>query len=86
MAIVLTREQQRWIDEAVAAGRFASVEEALQYALGTVMLLEESLADDDLAWAKPLVEAGRAALAEHGGVPAAKVFEETGATIAQRTS
>ncbi len=81
MTIPLTREQQHWIDEAVAAGRFASAEDAIQYAVGAMMLIEASIAGDDLAWAKPLVDAGLRSLKIDGGIPAFEVFRETRALI-----
>ena len=77
MTISLTREQQHWIERAVAAGRFASADDAIQYAVGATMLFEEAIAGDDLAWAKPLVDAGLRSLETHGGIPAPEIFRET---------
>ena len=53
--ITLTPEQQAWIDAHVAQDECASVEEAARG------LLDDAIAhlwmdDDDLAWAKPLVD------------------------------
>ena len=72
MTISLTPDQHAWIVEQVERGKFASVEAAAS------QLIDERIAelasdDDDLAWAKPLVDkaladvaAGRTVtLAEH---------------------
>jgi len=56
MNITLTSEQQKWLEAQVAAGQFASIEEALSIALADLM----ALYDDDLAWAKPYVDQARA--------------------------
>jgi antitoxin ParD1/3/4 len=65
MPITLTPEQEIWIKAHVATGAFASVEEAAR------QLIDERIAElardvgdeqDDMAWAKPLVDEGLAAL------------------------
>jgi antitoxin ParD1/3/4 len=64
MLITLTPDQEAWIQAHVATGGFASAEEAAR------QLIDERIAecglelgeDDDLAWAKPLVDEGLAAL------------------------
>ena len=61
MTITVTADQKVRLNALVASGDFASVEEAAR------TLLDERLAgreieDDDLAWAKPLVDEGLAAL------------------------
>jgi antitoxin ParD1/3/4 len=61
MEITLTAEQEAWLKARVASGDFASIEEA------ACQLIEERIAErellsDDLAWAKPFVEEGLAAL------------------------
>jgi antitoxin ParD1/3/4 len=70
MSITLTPEQETWIKARVATGDFASVEEAAR------QLIDERIAEladdvegehDDMAWAKPLVDEGIAAL-ERGNV------------------
>jgi antitoxin ParD1/3/4 len=59
MAITLTPEQEAWCKTHVAAGDFASVEEAAR------QLIDERIAErateegDDLAWAKPYVDEAR---------------------------
>ena len=62
MTITLTLEQEAWIDAHVAAGRFASVEDAVRQLLDG-RIAELDIGGDDLAWAKPLVDEARAAVA-----------------------
>jgi antitoxin ParD1/3/4 len=59
MNIVLPRDQQEWLQARVASGEFASIEEAVQRVIAERMALET----DDMAWAKPYVDEGMAALA-----------------------
>jgi antitoxin ParD1/3/4 len=65
MSITLTPEQETWIKAHVATGDFASVEEAAR------QLIDDRIAEladdadgeqDDMAWAKPMVDEGIAAL------------------------
>ncbi len=58
MTITLPREQQEWLEAQVRAGFYDSVEDVARI-VAEHMHLE---ADDDLAWAKPLVDEGRAAI------------------------
>ena len=63
MLITLTADQEARLNALVASGDFASVEEAAR------ALMDERLAelgradDDDMAWAKPLVDEARTAIA-----------------------
>jgi antitoxin ParD1/3/4 len=66
MSITLTSEQETWLKAHVATGDFASVEDAAR------QLLDDRIAElgndegdehDDMAWAKPLVDEARAAIA-----------------------
>jgi Arc/MetJ-type ribon-helix-helix transcriptional regulator len=57
MTITLTPKQQAWLEAEVAAGHFASVEEAVQLAVAELM---RPIDTGDLSWAKPYVDAGRA--------------------------
>jgi antitoxin ParD1/3/4 len=66
MTISLTPEQQAWIVARVARGDFASVETAVRQLIDE-RIAERSIEDDDLAWAKPLVDEAIAA-AERGDV------------------
>lgn len=56
MTVTLTPEQMRWLEEAVAQGRFSSVEEALCVA---VVGLQTSIDQGDLSWAKPYIDKAR---------------------------
>lgn len=63
MSITLTPEQEAWIKAHIATGDFASIEEAAR------QLIDDRIAElaaeddeDDMAWAKPLVDEARAAI------------------------
>ena len=66
MNIALKPDQQKWLEAQVAAGEFASVEDALSLAVAGLMTSPEG----DLAWAKPLVDEARASIARGEGVAA----------------
>jgi antitoxin ParD1/3/4 len=63
MPITLTPEQEAWIQAHVATGDFASIEEAAR------QLIDDRIAelavddDDDMEWARPLLEEAREAIA-----------------------
>ena len=57
MSITLPREQQEWLETQVKAGVYKSVDEAVARFVAEHMDLDI----DDLSWAKPLVDEGRAA-------------------------
>jgi antitoxin ParD1/3/4 len=61
MAITLTPAQEAWLKAHVATGDFPSIEEAARQLIDE-RIVERELERDDLAWAKPLVEEGLAAL------------------------
>ena len=61
MTIELTSKQKRWLEAAVAAGRFASIEEGIEAALVGLMTSDD--ASDD--WVKPLLDEARSGSA-HG--------------------
>ena len=64
LTIALTDEQQAWLAAQVAAGAFPTMEAAVQQVLAERMAFESaSIADDDLLWAKPLVDEARASVA-----------------------
>ena len=58
MNVTLTPEQQEWLNTQVAAGNFASIEEALTIAIADL----KALYDDDLAWTKPYLDQARASV------------------------
>lgn len=66
MTIQLSPEQQQWLEAQVAAGHFASLEQAVAVAIADLM----ATTDDDLARAKPLVDQAEAELQRGEGVPA----------------
>jgi antitoxin ParD1/3/4 len=62
MTITLTPEQETWIKAHVATGDFASIEEAACQAIDDRIAELALDKDDDMAWAKPYVDEGLAAL------------------------
>jgi antitoxin ParD1/3/4 len=65
MTITLHPDQEAWLKARVASGNFVSVEAAARQLLGErIAELDkgEQEAADDIAWAKPYVDAGVAAL------------------------
>jgi len=69
MNVQLSKDHEEWLRQQVAAGRFSSFEEAIAEAINS---LEGN--DDDLAWAKPLVEQGLTELDRGEGLEAEEVF------------
>jgi antitoxin ParD1/3/4 len=55
MTVTLTPEQMAWINAHVARGDFPSAEEAVRQLIDE-RIAERSIEDDDLLWAKPLVD------------------------------
>jgi len=82
MTITLTPEQQKRLEEAVADGQFASVEEAVRLAVDHFVVTKADL--DDLSWVKPLLDEARQSLARGEGIPARDVFAETNAWLKKR--
>jgi antitoxin ParD1/3/4 len=77
MTVSLKAEQVKWLEQQVAAGRFESLDEALELAVATLMSIE----GDDLEWAKPLVEEARASLARGQGISAEAMKAELDAYL-----
>jgi antitoxin ParD1/3/4 len=69
MKITLPAEQEQWLEAQVAAGSFASVDEALAVAVADLM----AVGGDHLDWAKPYVEQARASVAR-GDVLSGEAF------------
>ena len=63
MSITLTPEQEAWFQAHVATGDFASVEKAARQFIDDRIAELAVDNDDDMAWAKPLVEEARASIA-----------------------
>lgn len=61
MTITLTPEQQKRLEAAVAAGQFASVEEAVRFAVDRLIVEEAEYGD--LSWVKPYLDEARAEIA-----------------------
>ena len=61
MPITLTPDLEDWITARVAEGEFGSVEDGVRR-LVKERIVERDLEDDELAWAKPLIDEGLAAI------------------------
>lgn len=56
MSVILTPEQQAWLEERVAAGTLPSVEDGVRAAVADLML---EACEDNLAWARSYADAAR---------------------------
>ena len=63
MPITLTPEQEAWLRAHVAAGDFAAVADAARQLIDERIAERAAEDDEDLAWAKPLVDEARDAVA-----------------------
>jgi antitoxin ParD1/3/4 len=63
MPITLTPEQEAWIQAHIASGDFASIEEAARQLIDDRIAELAAVDDDDMEWAKPLLEEARASIA-----------------------
>ena len=77
-SLALTSAQERIVDAAVTEGRFATRQEALDYAL---QYLSNG---DDLAWAKPYIDKALVSVADGKVIPAESVDAEMKAYFARR--
>jgi len=84
MTITLTPEQQKRLEAAVAAGQFASVEEAVRFAVDNLMGADADADADDLSWAKPYLDEARAEIARGETLSVEEVFAETDAWLKKR--
>jgi Arc/MetJ-type ribon-helix-helix transcriptional regulator len=82
MTITLTPEQQERLEAAVAAGQFASVEEAVRFAVDHLVLT--GAARDDLSWVKPYLDEARTSIARGESTSPEAVFAETDAWLKKR--
>lgn len=64
MTINLHREQQEWLEAQVRSGAYDSVEQAVASIVAERMYLDV----DDMAWARALVDEGRAELERGEGI------------------
>jgi Arc/MetJ-type ribon-helix-helix transcriptional regulator len=81
MTITLTPEQQKRLEAAVAAGQFASVEEAVRLAVDQLVPVDDL---GDLSWAKPYLDEARAEIARGDSLSPQEVFAETDAWLKKR--
>ena len=65
MTITLTPEQMQWIEKAVAAGQFPSVEDAVRVAVDELIAAAEF---GDLEWARPYIDEARQSVARGEGI------------------
>ncbi|MCC3245538.1 hypothetical protein LG047_09425 [Methylocystis sp. WRRC1] len=63
MSITLTPDQEAWLQAHVATGEFASIEDAARQLIDQRIAELATGFEDDMAWAKPLVDEARKALA-----------------------
>jgi Arc/MetJ-type ribon-helix-helix transcriptional regulator len=80
MTITLTSEQEKRLEAAVAAGQFASVEEAVRCAVERLLMLGEG-DYGDLSWVKPYLDEARAEIARGETLSMEEVFAETDAWL-----
>jgi antitoxin ParD1/3/4 len=83
MRIELDEKYREWLRARVAAGDYASMEEAVAAAIER-MMLDDGPDDDDLAWAKPLVDEGVAQLDRGETFSHEDVFAHVASAIASR--
>jgi antitoxin ParD1/3/4 len=77
MNVSLPKEQLEWLEAQVAAGHFASIDEALAIAVADL----KALGEDDLAWARPYVEEARASIARGDVISGEEFFRRLNAKI-----
>jgi antitoxin ParD1/3/4 len=70
MTIQLSPEQQQWLEDQVAAGHFTSLNEAVAVAIADLM----ATVDDDLDWAKPLVDEAIAEVDRGEAIPSEEAW------------
>jgi Arc/MetJ-type ribon-helix-helix transcriptional regulator len=76
MQIHLAKDDEDWLRAQVAAGRFSSLDEALAEAIDSLRA-----EDEELPWAKSLVDEGLAELDRGEGIPAEEVFARIAASL-----
>jgi antitoxin ParD1/3/4 len=77
MNVSLPKEQLEWLEAQVAAGHFASIDEALAVAVADL----KALSEDDFAWAKPYVDEARASIARGDVLSGEEFFRRLNARI-----
>ena len=56
MTVTLSPDQLAWIEARVARGEYGDVDEAIRSLLAGAIAERDDVEDDDMAWAKPLVD------------------------------
>jgi antitoxin ParD1/3/4 len=79
LTMQLPPDVQDWIDRQVKAGAFKTPAEAIAFAVRQVAPVE-----DDLSWAKPLVDEALAEIERGEGVPRSEAMKQVRAHIAAR--
>jgi hypothetical protein len=64
MNVQLSPSHEQWLNQQVASGVFPSIEAAIAWVIEGM----KPVADDDLEWARPLLEVGEASLAQGDGI------------------
>jgi len=77
MNISLPKEQLEWLEAEVAAGHFASIDEALTIAVADL----KALSEDDLAWARAYIDKARASIARGDVISGEEFFKRLNAKI-----
>lgn len=81
MQIELDEDSLKWVRARVEAGDFASVDDAVRVAIRR-MMLDDDLPDEDLSWAKPLIDEGLAQLDRGQFFSEEEVFSSVARVIA----
>ena len=76
MQISLKHDMEAYLKQQVAAGRFNSIDEAIDVLVRGDEVMQAELDADDLSWAKPQIDEGLADLAAGRVVPAEDVHAE----------
>jgi antitoxin ParD1/3/4 len=82
MNISLPKEHLEWLEAEVAAGHFASIDEALAIAVADL----RALSQDDLAWAKPYIDKARASVARGDVISGEEFFKRLNTKINELNS
>ena len=80
MTVTLNPADHAWLAQEVAAGRFPSVDAALNAAIAELKARDSA---PDLEWAKPLVDESRAAIARGEGVTLDEALKHWDDTLAR---
>ncbi len=83
MQIELDEKHKEWLRARVTAGDYSSIEAAVAAAIQR-MMLDDDIDDDDLSWAKPLIEEGLAELDRGESYSHEEVFAHVRGVIASR--